>query len=305
MSGEGDAGGARPAQPFGSDEDSYADIWDQVEGSADEADDDNPEAFTEFAVSPGSYARGASLRRRAQPETPLFDVDGPAEEELAEPTHDAAAPGQKETADDVRSLLDKVMEEALPTNPNVAAPAFPEDGTPTLRPDDPPPARARVGRDTSTQLVDAEAAAMEYAVGGGARPDSFDAVPAALSDEVKAAPKVVRGQPAEDLRHLTNDLDLDVAATSVEPPPPTVAPPPRLASDPLPDFMPGTSEREDPIAEPPLELAFDPRKPPSVAPPDPERLLDEVTPKGSPNLMIGLAVAMIGLLLVLVVKSLL
>lgn len=299
---------ASPDAPLG-DEDTFGDVWDQIEGPSAEPEAGDSEAFTEFAASPRDYTRGASLRRRppepepepkAPTEPPLFDVDGPEDVLDVESTADGA-PGHKHTADDVRSLLDKVMEEALPTNPGVEPAAFPEDGTPTLRPSDAP---AEPPRGPSTQLVDAEAAAMAYAVGAG-RPDSFDAVPAALSDEVKAADKVVRGKPGEDLRHLTDDLSLDVAATAVRPEP-SPTPLSRKASDPLPAFLPAEAPA-DPIAEPELELAFDPRRASKAARPAPggERLLDEVTPKSSPSLIIGLAVALIGLLLVLVVKSLL
>lgn len=341
--GEGQA--ARPAQPFGADEDSYGDIWEQVEGPASE-DDEDGEAFTEFAANPAALARATSLRRRRQPPTPVFDVDGPAEEP-EEPSFDAD-PGHEGTADDVRSLLDKVMEEALPTSPQYdlqSEPAFPEDSTPTLPPEadalafgeeglptlppaptpeeipEPLPAR-RVPRekDVATMVVDAERAAMDYAVGARERPDSFDAVPAALSDEIKRADRVVRGQPESGLNHLTDDLDLDLASTS-----PSSAPTPTplgrrtsVPSDPLPEFpAPAPRPRSlaepvaataDPVAEPALELAYDPRRSPTPTERpmiDHDRLLDEVTPKGNPNLLIGLAVALIALMLVLIGKSLL
>ncbi len=343
MAGARDEDAAEGEAPFGEPEDSFGDIWGQVEGPSGE-EEGQSEAFTEFAASPGVYARGASLRRPppgAQPAAPLHEEDTAAMPASDDPTPDetlvpanAEQPGVTGTADDVRSLLDKVMEEALPTNPNAEAPpnpAFPGDHAPTLRPapamqaepgpvaQAPSPAATAVleprytasqapqpapprAPGPATQLVDPEAAAMEHAVGAaGPRPASFDALPAALSDEVKQAKKVVRGQPAKTLNHLTDDLAIDVAQTSPRIP----AGPHRATSGlvPPPQAAPPVVESEGP-----LELAYDPRKantplvPDSV---DPSQLLDEVSPKSNGKVMIGLAVALIGLLLLLVLKSLL
>jgi len=340
--------------PFGEPEDSFGDIWGQVEGPSGE-EEGQSEAFTEFAASPGVYARGASLRRPPpsakpppkeappafEPAPPLepgdvsgLDFDDGPEHGTPLGVPPAEQPGVTGTADDVRSLLDKVMEEALPTNPNAEAPpdpAFPGDHAPTLRPapaveadavpvaEAPSPAATAVleprytpsqppqpapprAPGPATQLVDPEAAAMEHAVGAaGSRPASFDALPAALSDEVKQAKKVVRGQPAKTLNHLTDDLAIDVAQTSPRIP----AGPHRATSGlvPPPQAAPPVAESEGP-----LELAYDPRKtstPPAAASVDPSQLLDEVSPKSNGKVMIGLALALIGLLLLLVLKSLL
>ena len=309
MASRGDERAARPASPLGEDEDSYGDIWDQLEA---EAAPGGPEAFTEFAVSPGALARRGSLRRR---EAPAIEDD--------------EAPGQHETADDVRSLLDQVIEEALPTHPQVERPtprAFPGEEAPTLRPAEAPaapaptpaPAPRPVGRDVATQLVDAEALAMEHAVGavGARRPPSFDALPASISDEVKQAPKVLRGRPDGALRHLTDDLAVDPAA----PPPPTASPPPRLAPPPARGSELGARPRsagEGPQSDPELErgpdsgppdaealeLAFDPRRPraASVLEPAPA----PAPPAPSARWPIGLAVALVVLLGVLILRSLL
>lgn len=357
MAGTRDEDAAEGEAPFAEPEDSFGDIWGQVEGPSSE-DEGESEAFTEFAASPGVYMRGASLRRpapsadpapsdvpaAAEPASPLpalepgdvpgLDFDDGPEHGTPLGAEPKELPGVTGTADDVRSLLDKVMEEALPTNANAEAPpdpAFPGDNSPTLRPApsadpvpaDPAPAPSPVATAVleprytpnqppqpapprapgpATQLVDPEAAAMEHAVGAaGSRPASFDALPAALSDEVKQANKVVRGQPAKTLHHLTDDLAIDVAQTSPRIP----AGPHRATSGlvPPPQAAPPVVQTDSP-----LELAYDPHKPAAPAAPasvDASQLLDEVSPKSNGKVMIGLAIALIGLLLLLVLKSLL
>lgn len=305
-------------------DDAWGELWDQLEGP--DEDDPGSEAFTEFAASPGAYAKRSALRRKAEPVPP------------PEPAPSPESLRRGDSADDVRSLLDKVIEEVLPTHagaPQPALPAFPGEEVPTLRPDDrpqpapapvPPPAavmppptaapppptpapapRPQVGRETATQLVDPEALAMEHAVGAlKPRPASFDRLPDALSDEVKQAARVLRGRPAKDLTHLTDDLSLEAAGTGADfaldepaaapaqPSAPVPAPPPPMPAPPLEDE--------------PLELAFDPRRAPRAASvlatpePAPAHPAEASQPRG--RLLIGIAVALLVLLAALVVRTL-
>ncbi len=245
-------------------EDAFEDIWGQVEGPSDDEDGEpevNSEAFTEFAASPGNYMRGASLRRPATPPSP--------------------GPGQVDTADDVRSLIDKVMEEALPTHATLA---FPEDGTPTLRP-----------RDDAHQVPDTLATAPPQPSPAPvpAKPaPEFKAVPAELS--FAQAPQPPGARASQDLSHLTSDLSVDVAPASSAVANSTAVDPPQT-DDPL---------DGDDVA---LQTAFEPRIARPTAEPalTPSDLLSKVEPKSNAPVLVGLAVALIGLLMILVVKSLL
>lgn len=235
-------------------EDAFEDIWGQVEGPSDEEDEEpeaNSEAFTEFAASPGNYMRSASLRRQ--------------------PTPEPATPGQKDTADDVRSLVDKAMEEALPTH---SALAFPEDGTPTLRPH---PAADEVPKTLASPPREPDPEPESQPPAPTAAPP-FRAVPAELSFASAPEPDLAH-KPAQDLSHLTSDLSVDVSQTE----------------DPL-----DGDDRS-------MQAPFEPRIAHPVAEPalTPSDLLNKVEPKNNAPLLISLAVALIGLLMILVVKSLL